>query len=177
MNGDQSPVLLTIRHFLFTLIKLIMKTLITNTPEETTLLGKKIAVLLKSGDTVAFTGDLGAGKTCLIKAICAGLGVKENVSSPTFTLIQEYKGLVPVYHFDLYRLKESDLYDLGYWEYFERDGICLIEWADRASELLPEQSIRINIDYIDDITADNFSRRTITVNGRDEVLEKLVSSE
>ncbi len=150
-----------------------MKTLITNNPEETRLLGEKIGNLLKSGDTVAFTGELGAGKTCLIKAICSGLGVKENVSSPTFTLIQEYKGILPVYHFDLYRLKEHDLYDLGYWEYFEKDGICLIEWADRAPELLTEQSIRINIDYIDDITPDNFSRRTITVNGRYELVEKL----
>ncbi|MEQ8187045.1 MAG: tRNA (adenosine(37)-N6)-threonylcarbamoyltransferase complex ATPase subunit type 1 TsaE [Candidatus Eremiobacterota bacterium] len=154
-----------------------MKTFITNSPEETYLMGEKIASLLKSGDTVAFTGELGAGKTCLIKAICTGLGVKENVSSPTFTLIQEYKGILPVYHFDLYRLKEHDLYDLGYWEYFEKDGICLIEWADRASDLLPETSIRINIEYIDDITPENFSRRKITVNGREEFLEKLVKSE
>jgi len=162
---------------LFTLIKLIMKPLITNNAEETRILGEKIASLLKSGDTVAFTGELGAGKTCLIKAICTGLGVKENVSSPTFTIIQEYKGILPVYHFDLYRLKEHDLYDLGYWEYFEKDGICLIEWADRASDLLPEKSIRINIEYIDDITPENFSRRKITVNGGEEFLEKLVNSE
>lgn len=145
----------------------------TNSPEETKLLGEKIAALLKSGDIVAFTGELGAGKTCLIKAICTGLGVTENVSSPTFTLIQEYKGILPVYHFDLYRLKEHDLYDLGYWEYFERDGICLIEWADRADELLPEQSIRINIEYIEDISPDNFSRRKITVNSGEELLEYL----
>ena len=150
-----------------------MKTIITNSQDDTKLLGEKIAALLKNRDIVAFTGELGAGKTCLIKAICTGLGVTENVSSPTFTIIQEYKGILPVYHFDLYRLKEHDLYDLGYWEYFERDGICLIEWADRAHELLPEQSVRINIEYIDDITPDNFSRRKITVTAREDIIENL----
>lgn len=143
-----------------------MKTFITNNPEETELLGKKIATLLKSGNVVAFSGELGSGKTCLIKAICAGFGVKENVSSPTFTLIQEYKGYVPVYHFDLYRLKKDDLFDLGYWEYFEKDGICLIEWADKAEEFLPEDHIKINIDYIDEISPENFSKRKISIHGR-----------
>jgi tRNA threonylcarbamoyladenosine biosynthesis protein TsaE len=150
-----------------------MKIFITNSPQETKLLGEKIAVLLKSGDVIAFTGELGAGKTCLIKSICAGYGVKENVSSPTFTLIQEYKGNLPVYHFDLYRLKENDLFDLGYWEYFEREGICLIEWADRAAELLPENHIKINIEYIDEISPDNFFRRKISIHGREELIENL----
>ncbi|HPZ10679.1 MAG TPA: tRNA (adenosine(37)-N6)-threonylcarbamoyltransferase complex ATPase subunit type 1 TsaE [Candidatus Eremiobacteraeota bacterium] len=150
-----------------------MKIIITNSPEETEILGQTIAGLLKKGDVVAFTGELGAGKTFLIKAICTELVVKEVVSSPTFTLIQEYRGRLPVYHFDLYRLKERDLFDLGYQEYFEGDGICLIEWADRAENLLPEDHIRIHMEYLEDISSDNFFKRMITLSGRKEFSSKL----
>jgi len=140
-----------------------MKTFITNSLEETEALGKKISSLLIKGDVLAFSGELGAGKTTLIQYICAGLGVMEYVSSPTFTLINEYKGILPVYHFDFYRISEAELYDLGYWEYFEGNGICLVEWADKAINLMPEEYISIIIEYPDD---DNFTRRKITISGR-----------
>lgn len=125
----------------------------SRSPEETLAIGRNLASRLHRGQTVAFVGDLGSGKTCLIQGICAGLGVKERVTSPTFVLIHEYAGLdcdgspTPVYHFDLYRLRSpEDLVDLGWDDYLERDGINLIEWADRAGGLLPEGAMTVRIE-------------------------------
>ncbi|MFZ5516200.1 MAG: tRNA (adenosine(37)-N6)-threonylcarbamoyltransferase complex ATPase subunit type 1 TsaE [Candidatus Zhuqueibacterota bacterium] len=111
---------------------------------ETMAWGEKISRSLRPGDVVAFFGDLGSGKTRTVQGICRGLGCFEQVSSPTFTLINEYSGTFPVYHFDLYRIEsEREIYDLGYEEYFNGDGVCLIEWAERIAGLLP--AIRIDI--------------------------------
>ena len=111
---------------------------------ETLSLGEKLACLLTTGDVVAFFGDLGSGKTCFIKGICRGLKVEENVTSPTFTLINEYSSREPVYHFDFYRINsEDEVYGLGYEEYFYGTGICLIEWADRIQSFLPPDRIEI----------------------------------
>ena len=146
-------------------------TFITNEEEETEELGSKVSSYLKRGDVLAFTGELGAGKTHFIKGICAGLGIKGNISSPTFTLINEYKeGLLPVYHFDFYRISEEDLHDLGYWEYIEGSGICLIEWADRAESLLPPGTIRIRLEYLEDTSMENFTKRKVTIEGIDMVM-------
>jgi tRNA threonylcarbamoyladenosine biosynthesis protein TsaE len=116
--------------------------IITNGPEETIDFGIKFAQQLGPGDVLTFTGNLGSGKTTCIRGICRGLGVTEHVTSPTFTLINEYKGKFPIYHFDFYRLQSDiELHDLGVDEYFERDGICLIEWPEIVTSLLPENHI------------------------------------
>lgn len=122
--------------------------IVSNSPEHTRQIGKDLSQLLESGDVVALFGDLGSGKTILTKGICEGLGVKEMVTSPTFTLIQEYSGICPVYHFDFYRLNsigEIEMLDLDC--YFSSDAISIIEWADRGEKLLPESIFKIEFDH------------------------------
>jgi tRNA threonylcarbamoyladenosine biosynthesis protein TsaE len=117
-----------------------LETLSTHNEHETILAGKTFARELKPGDAVACYGDLGSGKTRFIKGICEGLGVREHVASPTFTIINVYNaGGNTIYHFDLYRINSLDeLYELGFEEYTNSDGICLIEWAEKANGLLPQ---------------------------------------
>ena len=120
------------------------KVITTHSALETQELGRELGRGLEPGELVAFRGDLGSGKTCMIQGICQALEVADYVTSPTFILINEYAGqfrgqYLPVYHFDLYRLRGADeLEDLGAEEYFYGRGICLIEWAERADGLLPE---------------------------------------
>ena len=123
------------------------KAFITNSPEETVHLGRKIGKLLKQGDVVALLGNLGAGKTVIANGLCSGLGVKENyITSPTYTIVNQYDGRIPVYHIDLYRLNDSkELYNLGWDEYIYGHGACVIEWADKAKEMLPEEYLMVNI--------------------------------
>ena len=119
-------------------------------PEETRSLGLKLAESLVPGSVVALTGDLGAGKTTFTKAVAQGLGVRATVSSPTFTIVQEYDdGRLPLYHFDMYRVNsEEDLFELGFDEYIHGRGVCLIEWADLLPEgLLPEGTIHVHLSY------------------------------
>ena len=117
--------------------------------EDTVIYGKKLAEELSPGDIVCLVGDLGTGKTALTKAIAAGLGITEPIVSPTFNIVKEYHtGRLPLYHFDVYRITDPDeMYELGYEEYFYGDGVCVIEWADLIEELLPEHTIRIEIQY------------------------------
>lgn len=119
----------------------------TASVEETMQLGEQIAAHLRPGDIVALYGDLGAGKTHLVKGIARARGVDEAaVSSPTFTIVQEYAGEVPIYHIDAYRVDDPDeLYELGYEEYFYGDGLCLIEWPARIEALLPDDAIRLRL--------------------------------
>ena len=113
---------------------------------ETLSWGEKLSHLLNPGDVIGFFGDLGSGKTKTIRGICKGLGCEDNVSSPTFTIINEYNGRIPVYHFDFYRLSsEQEVYDLGYEEYFYGNGICLIEWTERIFNFLPIDHIEIHL--------------------------------
>ncbi len=113
---------------------------------ETVSWGQKLSQFLEPGDVIGFFGDLGSGKTRTIQGICEGLGCGDQVSSPTFTIINEYNGRYPVYHFDLYRIElEREIFDLGYEEYFYNDGICLIEWAERVQSLLPADHIEIHL--------------------------------
>jgi tRNA threonylcarbamoyladenosine biosynthesis protein TsaE len=115
--------------------------------EETKEFGIKLGKLLNSGDILCLNGDLGAGKTTLTKSIGIGLGVTDYITSPTFALINEYEGRVPVYHFDVYRLENvEDLYDLGFDDYFYGKGISIIEWADKIEKLLPEERIVLDIE-------------------------------
>jgi len=113
-------------------------------------LGRRLGELLFPGAVVALIGPLGAGKTQLVRAVAEGLQVSDShvVSSPTFVLIQEYEGRLPIYHFDAYRLQsEAEFYDLGSHEYLAGEGVCLIEWADRVTGCLPREhlSIRLNV--------------------------------
>lgn len=117
--------------------------------EETKEFGIALASLLRPGDVVALIGDLGTGKTALTKAIAEGLGITALITSPTFTIVQEYHdGKLPLYHFDVYRIGEiEEMEELGYEEYFFGKGVCVIEWADLIAEILPEESIVIEIAY------------------------------
>jgi tRNA threonylcarbamoyladenosine biosynthesis protein TsaE len=109
--------------------------------------GIDLAARLKEGDVIALIGDLGAGKTTLTKAIARGLGVTGNVSSPTFNIVKEYKsGRLPLYHFDAYRLSSGEeLIDIGAEDYFYGNGVCVIEWADIVSDVIPEDAMFIEI--------------------------------
>ena len=127
----------------------------THSPEETQEIGVKIGGQLNPGDVVALIGDLGVGKTCLTQGIARGAGVYQDqtVNSPSYILINEYEGKIPVYHIDLYRLEQlEDIIALGLEEYLEGDGICVIEWADRMGELLPENHIQVTITGEDEFT-------------------------
>lgn len=127
----------------------------TESPEETQNLGEMFGKTLKPGDVVALIGDLGTGKTCLTQGIARGIGIAagEVVSSPSYILINEYNGKIPIYHIDLYRLENiAEIADLGIGEYIDNDGVCIIEWAERMEEGLPETCIRIYIMWEDENT-------------------------
>lgn len=117
--------------------------------QETRSIGKKLAAELAPGIVIALTGDLGTGKTALTKSIAEGLGITEVITSPTFNIVKEYySGRIPMYHFDVYRIGDIDeMYELGYEEYFYGNGVCIVEWADLIEDIIPEDAIRIDIEY------------------------------
>ncbi len=120
--------------------------------KETEKFGIKLGKLLGPGDVVCLNGDLGAGKTTLTKSIGLGLGVEDYITSPTFSLINEYDGIYPLYHFDVYRLENTEeLFDLGFDEYFYGRGVSIIEWADRIESFLPEERIVLDIENTEHI--------------------------
>lgn len=132
-----------------------------NSLEQTEEFGIKFGKLLQGGDIVCLNGELGAGKTTLTKSIGLGLGVNDYITSPTFALINEYKGRVPVYHFDVYRLENvEELYDLGFDEYFYSNGVSIIEWAEKIERLLPKE--RIELDFKKGI---DINERWINITG------------
>ncbi len=124
----------------------------TDSPEATMALGEQLADALQSGDVLALYGDLGAGKTHLVKGIARRLGVQpEDVNSPTFTLIQEYATKPPLYHIDVYRIEHrSELERMGVLEYLYGDGICVIEWPERMEPMLPAHTIRLRLTHVDE---------------------------
>jgi len=134
---------------------------ITNNSEETIKLGRKISKFLRQGDVVALFGNLGAGKSTLVKGIARGLGVKEEtVCSPSFVLLKAYKTKPPLYHFDFYRIKKlEESYSSGLEEFLFTKGICVIEWADRIKKLLPKEYLRIELKFEDT------DKRKIHLNG------------
>ena len=121
--------------------------LISNSPAETEEAGETLARRLTPGAVVAFTGDLGAGKTAFIRGLARGLGVEERVTSPTFTIVNEYLGgRVPLFHFDLYRLGSAEeLYDIGWEDYLARGGVCAVEWSEHMGDALEPEAIRVDI--------------------------------
>ena len=139
----------------------------TNSPEETFDLGRRMGADAKPGQIYTLNGDLGAGKTIFTKGMAAGLGIEEPVSSPTFTIVQEYSGgRLPLYHFDVYRIGEpEEMEEIGYDDYFFAEGVCLIEWAELIRELLPERVISVSIEK--DLEK-GFDYRLIHIEGMEE---------
>ncbi len=124
--------------------------IITKSSEEMKNLGKEVGKLAKSGDLLAFYGELGAGKTCFIQGISRGLEVKDYVTSPSFTIVNEYQGKIPVYHFDLFRLDNTEeIFELGYEEYLYGEGLTVIEWAEKVEHFLPKEHLKIYIEFED----------------------------
>ena len=136
----------------------------TNSAEETFRLGEKLGHLAIPGQIYTLNGDLGVGKTVFTQGVASGLGIKEPVNSPTFTIVQEYEdGRMPFYHFDVYRIGDlEEMEEIGYDDYFFGNGICLIEWAELIEEILPDNVISITIEK--DLTQ-GFDYRKITVDG------------
>ena len=127
---------------------------ISHSAAETLAFGRQLAATLRPGDVLALTGELGAGKTCLVKGIAAGLGILQNVTSPTFTLIHEYRGgRLPLAHIDLYRLETSGAaVAIGIEDYLSGPGVAVIEWSERIEALLPAQTKRIHLTVVDETT-------------------------
>ncbi len=119
---------------------------VSNSREETAKIAYDFAKKLKKGDIVCLNGDLGAGKTAFVSGVAEAFGYDGYTSSPTFTLINEYLADIPIYHFDVYRISFSDeMYDIGIDDYLFGDGICIIEWPEKIKDILPENTININI--------------------------------
>ena len=120
----------------------------SNNPQETRRLGARIGKLAAAGDILLLTGQLGAGKTCLTQGIARGLGIEENTPSPSFVLVREFYGRLPLYHMDLYRLDNPDeIADLGLDDYLYGGGVCVIEWAEKGLSLMPPQYMLVKIVY------------------------------
>lgn len=143
-----------------------MKTYITHSPQETENLAQKLAGLLHPGDVIAYEGGMGMGKTAFTRGLARGLGICDDVSSPTFSLVNEYRGdKVTLYHFDMFRVESfSDLYSTGFFDYLDYGGILAIEWSENIAGALPDNTIWITLERVDDTT------RKITIKG-DERLE------
>ena len=134
----------------------------THSADETQALGQRLAKRLLPGDVIAYFGDLGAGKTALTRGIAQGLGVTDLVTSPTYTIVNEYlTGRIPLFHFDMYRLSSSDeLFDIGWEDYLSRGGVCAVEWSENVEDAL-QDAIRVTIEK----DADEPDTRHITITG------------
>ena len=133
---------------------------ITNSPAETEAVGAKLAGQLQPGAVIAYRGDLGAGKTAFTRGLARGLGIKDPVTSPTYTIVNEYlDGRLPLFHFDMYRIScADDLFDIGWEDYLERGGVCAVEWSENVADAL-EKPILVTIEKLDE------NSRKITVEG------------
>ncbi len=135
---------------------------VTHSREETEALGARLAEALAEGRVVAFTGDLGAGKTAFVSGMARALGVEERVTSPTFTVVNEYEGgRLPLFHFDMYRLDSADeLFHIGWEDYLARGGICAVEWSENVEEAIESDAVRVSI-----VRGDGDDDRIITIEG------------
>lgn len=141
---------------------------ITRSPEQTERLGEQLAQRLRPGDVIAYLGDLGAGKTAFTRGLARGLGVRERVTSPTYTIVNEYlSGRLPLFHFDMYRLHSADdLFDIGWEDYLERGGVCAVEWSENVLPALEEPIwVRIEKD------AQDASVRHVIITGGDQLAD------
>ena len=144
-----------------TSLKLLME-IISGSAEQTQELGARLGRLSQPRDVILLVGNLGAGKTCLTQGIASGLDIDEYAVSPSFTIMRQYRGRLPLYHFDFYRLDSvDDIYDLGMDDYLYGDGLCVIEWAEKGMELMPDERLLIEMEYV----SENERRLTIKANG------------
>lgn len=121
----------------------------THSPEETMSFSEQMAVYLQPGDVLTLSGDLGAGKTIFTKGLAKGLGIREMVNSPTFTIVKEYhSGRLPLYHMDVYRISDDE--DIGLEDYFEQDGVAVVEWAENIPSWLPDDVLSVVIERVND---------------------------
>lgn len=120
---------------------------ITNSPEETEKIGAAVGKIIPAGTVLAYRGDLGAGKTAFTRGLARGLGFKEAVTSPTYTIVNEYLGgRLPLFHFDMYRLSSADdLFDIGWEDYLSRGGVCAVEWSEQVADALPEGTVYVTL--------------------------------
>ncbi len=139
---------------------------ITNSPAETEAVGAALGRCLRPGTLLAFRGGLGAGKTAITRGIAAGLGCTEPVTSPTYTIVNEYPGgRLPLFHFDMYRLRSSeDLWDIGWEDYLERGGVCAVEWSENVEDAM-ENPVTVTIEPLGD------TARRITIEGGDQLAD------
>ena len=136
--------------------------IISNSPQDTERAGAELAATLPPGTVIAYTGDLGAGKTAFTRGLAQGLGVPGRVTSPTFTIVNEYEGgRLPLFHFDMYRLGSSDeLFDIGWEDYLSRGGVCAVEWSENIADALDPDIIRVDIRQ-----GEHPQQRIITITG------------
>ena len=134
---------------------------LSHSPEETEQLGEQLGRMLRPGSVVAYRGDLGMGKTAFTRGLARGLGCTCRVTSPTFTIVNEYSGALPLFHFDMYRLDSSDeLFDIGWEDYLSRGGVCAVEWSERVEDALPDDTLWVSI-----ARGNGENDRIITVTG------------
>jgi tRNA threonylcarbamoyladenosine biosynthesis protein TsaE len=135
--------------------------LVSDSTEQTQKLGHQLGELAQAGDIFLLTGNLGSGKTCLTQGIARGLEVKSNVISPSFVLVREHYGRIPLYHIDLYRLDNTgEIVNLGLEQYLEGDGLCVIEWAEKGISVFPAEHLLISLKYISE------TKRNIVIQGK-----------
>lgn len=134
----------------------------TNSAEETERLGQRLGETLRGGEVVAYLGELGAGKTAFTRGLARGLGISMRVTSPTYTIVNEYTGgRLPLFHFDMYRLgSEEELFDIGWEDYLIRGGVCAVEWSERVTDALPEDTL-----WVDIARGSGENDRIITITG------------
>ena len=134
---------------------------LSHSVEETEAIGRRLGAVLRPGMVIACRGDLGAGKTAFTRGLAQGLGCEARVTSPTFTIVNEYDGPVPLFHFDMYRLGSSDeLFDIGWEDYLNRGGVCAVEWSENVSDALEEDAISVEI-----CRGESDNQRIITIEG------------
>ena len=134
----------------------------TDSAEQTEALGQKLGATLTPGSVVAFRGGLGMGKTAFTRGLARGLGCMGRVTSPTFTIVNEYRGRIPLFHFDMYRLRSSDaLFDIGWEDYLDRGGVCAVEWSENVADAMPAGTVYVTIER----SAEGENARVITVTG------------
>lgn len=143
------------------------ETFTSRSPEDTQAIGERLGARLEAGDVVACIGELGAGKTCFLQGLARGLGVQADVTSPTFVLINQYRGRLPVYHVDAYRTESlTELVDLGVEELFHGDGVAVVEWADKLLPLLPPHAITVTITGLGDEPRQIVIEQPVSDSGR-----------
>ena len=135
---------------------------LSHSVEETERFGEQLAASLSPGSVVAYTGTLGMGKTAFTRGLAKGLGCRGRVTSPTFTVVNEYDGKIPLFHFDMYRLGSSDeLFDIGWEDYLNRGGVCAVEWSERVTDALPDGTVFVDMQR----HTENENWRIITITG------------